>query len=330
LRIRQFIADYGHLRLLVERLLMRRLDVALNGALQEQMDDLSGVTAPPVSQLSGWECIAAAIAFHLTSRAHPMTQSETAFDSTQRSLRVWDLPTRLFHWSLLALLLVSWFSGGEEDTAFIHRTSGMLLAGLIIFRIVWGFVGGEHARFGSFFPSPSKIIEHLKRVAAGNPERHLGHNPVGGVAVFLLLATVSACIITGLFSSGEGLSGPFAGSFGLNFSEIHELAFRALQGLVVLHLLGVAVESWLARDALVPAMITGRKSRNAGESGEHAAPASLPAFAAALAAGAAVTGILWTLPTPPAVNEDQRDKWGEYEDHRKDPGRDRDSDADWD
>ena len=255
-----------------------------------------------------------------------MTQPEP----TKRSLRVWDLPTRLFHWSLLVLLLVSWFSGGEEDTAFIHRTSGMLLAGLIIFRIVWGFVGGEHARFGSFLPSPSKLIQHLKRVAAGNPERHLGHNPVGGAAVFLLLATVSACILTGLFSSGEGLAGPFVGMFGLNLSEIHELAFRALQALVLLHLLGVAVESWLARDALLQAMITGRKTRNAGEPGEHAAPASLAAFAAALAAGAAVTGILWNLPAPPAVDEGHRDKWEAYEDHREDRDRDRDKDADWD
>lgn len=257
-----------------------------------------------------------------------MTASDPA--PSQRSLRVWDLPTRLFHWSLLALLLVSWFSGGEEETAFIHRTSGMLLAGLIVFRIIWGFVGGEHARFGSFFPSPSKVIEHLKRVAAGNPERHLGHNPVGGVAVFLLLGTVSACIVTGLFSSGEGLSGPFVGKFGLDFSEIHELAFRALQALVVLHLLGVAVESWLARDALVPAMITGRKTRKAGEPGEHAAPASLPGFAAAVVAGAAVTGILWTLPTPPAAGDDHRDKWEAYEDHLKDHERGRDRDRDWD
>ncbi len=257
-----------------------------------------------------------------------MTQTETA--STRRSLRVWDLPTRIFHWSLLALLLVSWFSGGEDDTAFTHRTSGMLLVGLIIFRIVWGFVGGEHARFGSFFPSPSKVIEHLKRVAAGNPERHLGHNPVGGVAVFLLLGAVSACILTGLFSNGEGLAGPFAGSFGLNLSEIHELAFRALQALVVLHLLGVAVESWLAPDALLPAMITGRKTRNDSEPGEHAARAGLPALGAALAAGAVATGILWTLPAPAAFDDQRRDRWEDYEDHREDRHRHRDREKDWD
>lgn len=213
-----------------------------------------------------------------------------------RQLQVWDLPTRLFHWSLLILILTSWLSGGEEDLSFLHRASGMILSGLITFRIVWGFIGGEHARFAAFFPRPARIVAHLRQVAAGKPERHLGHNPVGGLAVFLLLAAVSACILTGLFSSGDGIEGPFREISGLELSDAHEVSFRILQGLVLLHLLGVIVESLIARDALVPAMITGRKTRHRGEAGADAAQSSFPALLFAILLGAGVTTGLLLLP----------------------------------
>lgn len=244
----------------------------------------------------------------------------TEFESSpDRLVRVWDLPTRLFHWSLLGLLLVSWFSGGEKDLAIVHRASGMLLAGLLVFRIVWGFAGGQHARFAAFFPSPRKVTEHLKQVAKGRPERHLGHNPVGSIAVFLLLAVVVLCIVTGLFSSGDGLSGPFSASTAFEVSELHELSFRLLQGLVALHLIGVVLESWLSRDALVPAMITGRKARRAGEPGADARPGSLPGLLVALILGAAVTAGLWSLPSPASLDGDHHDR---YEDHDRDRNRD--------
>lgn len=220
----------------------------------------------------------------------------------KRRIRVWDVPTRLFHWALLALILVSWFSGGEEETAAVHRISGMLLAGLIVFRIVWGFLGNEHARFAAFFPNPARIIDHLKKAASGRPDRHLGHNPVGGVAVFLLLAAVSACVITGLMSSGEGLAGPFAAYVPFEMGEVHELSFRALQALVVLHLIGVVVESWLAKDGLVPAMVTGAKSRAADEPGHDARPGSIAGLVFAVVLGAVATGGLLTLPQPAGAN----------------------------
>jgi len=235
-----------------------------------------------------------------------------------RQIRVWDIPTRLFHWSLLLLLLTSWVSGGEEYLAMVHRASGMLLAGLIVFRIVWGFAGGEHARFGSFFPSPGKVIAHLRQVAAGKPERHLGHNPVGAVAVFLLLTTVSVCILTGLFSSGEGLTGPFANTIGLEMSDVHELAFRVLQGLVALHLVGVVAESWLAKDALIPAMITGRKTRTEGGPASDARRAGLPALMVALVLGGAVAAGLWALPSPASLDGVHHERYDPHDRDRED------------
>lgn len=236
-----------------------------------------------------------------------------------RKVHVWDMPTRLFHWSLVLLILASWFTGGEDDTALLHRASGMALAGLIVFRIVWGFIGGEHARFLTFIPWPGRVLRHVKQVAEGKPERHLGHNPVGGGAVFLLLGTVSLCVVTGLMSSGEGLTGPFAAIAPFEMSEVHEASFRVLLALVVVHLLGVAVESWIAKDALVPAMVTGSKVRRADEAGTDARRAPLAALIVALLIAGGVSAWLWSLPSPAG-----------FERSDDDHGRHDRDDRDWD
>ena len=214
----------------------------------------------------------------------------TATETVQRRIHVWDLQTRLFHWSLLALVLVAWFTGEEEGAAAIlHRYAGEAIAGLLVFRVIWGFVGGERARFADFAAGPSAIIAHLRDLFSHQPKRHLGHNPLGGVAVFLLLAVTSGIVVTGLFSGGEDAAGPFAGLWGLELSELHEVLFRVLQALVVVHVLGVVVESVKAKDALVPAMITGSKRRRASEPGEDAKRASRSALIIASVLGIAVS-----------------------------------------
>lgn len=218
-------------------------------------------------------------------------------EAAERSVHVWDLPTRLFHWSLLALVLIAWFTGGEEGVAaMIHRYAGEAIAGLIVFRVIWGFTGGARARFADFAAGPSAIIAHVRDLFAKQPKRHLGHNPLGGVAVFLLLAVVAGVVVTGLFSGDESNAGPFAGLWGLELSEAHEALFRVLQGLVVVHVLGVVVESVKAKDALVPAMITGSKRRRADEPGADAKRASMIALIAALLLGGAVSFGLMTQP----------------------------------
>lgn len=214
----------------------------------------------------------------------------TATQTAERKVQVWDLPTRIFHWSLLALVLVAWFTGEEEGAAaVVHRYAGEAIAGLIVFRVIWGFAGGEHARFADFAAGPSAIIAHVRGLFSPQPKRHLGHNPLGGVAVFLLLAVVVGVVVTGLFSGTEESSGPFVGFWGLKLSEMHEVLFRVLQGLVVIHVLGVLVESVKAKDALVPAMITGSKRRRADEPGENARRAGFVAMIVALAAGVTVS-----------------------------------------
>ncbi len=238
--------------------------------------------------------------------------------SIERKVRVWDLPTRIFHWSLLALLLVAWFTGEEEGAAAqIHRYAGEAIAGLIVFRVLWGFVGGERSRFSDFAAGPTAIVAHVRDLFSSRPKRHLGHNPLGGIAVFLLLAVVSAIVFTGLFSGGEGAGGPFVGVWGLELSELHELLFRVLQGLVLVHLLGVLVESLKARDALIPAMITGAKIRREDEPGVDARRASLMALVFAISVG--TLSSVWLIAQPASSAAYERTAGAEHgEDERHD------------
>ncbi len=209
-------------------------------------------------------------------------------DKGRMSIKVWDVPTRIFHWSLVAAILVAWFTGeGEALTARLHAIVGAFIAGLIAFRLVWGFVGGEHARFADFLVGPDLIAAHLRDLLGPSPKRHVGHNPLGGVAVVLLVAIVSSVVITGLFSSSDDLRGPFS-SAGVDLSDAHEVLFRVLQALVAMHILGVARESWKAKDNLVAAMITGRKRLGAGEAGADARTGRPAALALAFFAGLVV------------------------------------------
>lgn len=231
-----------------------------------------------------------------------------------RFVHVWDLPTRLFHWSLLGLVVIAWFTGeGEGGAAAIHRYAGEAIAGLIVFRVAWGFMGGEHARFSDFAAGPSVVFEHVRGLFSKAPSRHLGHNPLGGVAVFLLLLNVAALVVTGLFSGGEDNAGPFAGMWGLQLSEVHETLFRVLQALVVVHVLGVVVESWKSKDALVPALITGRKRRGVDEPGKDARRGSLLALLLAVGLGIAASAALMSAP-PSAVHATSHDQGREAAD----------------
>jgi cytochrome b len=230
-----------------------------------------------------------------------------------RRVFVWDAPVRLFHWLLLALVAIAWFTGeGEGAAASIHRLAGEAIAGLLVFRIIWGFVGGEHARFADFAAGPSAIAAHVRDLASSRPKRHLGHNPLGGLAVILLLLNIAVIVFTGLFSGGEDNAGPFAGVLGLELSEAHEIAFRVLQALVVVHVLGVAVETLRAKDALVPAMITGWKRRMSHEPGNDARRASAATLIAAVLLGAAVSAAL--MMQPPVASQAITETVDEYED----------------
>lgn len=167
------------------------------------------------------------------------------------SVRVWDLPTRLFHWSLAASFIVAFVTSESEKWRDIHVVAGYSLAGLIAFRLLWGFVGGAHARFADFLPTPAKLVAYLKSLLAGRPQHFVGHNPAGAVAIFLLLA--GGLVVA---ASGYATYNEFGGHL---MEEVHEVAANGMMALVIIHLAGVVVSSWLHHENLVKAMITGRK-----------------------------------------------------------------------
>lgn len=176
-----------------------------------------------------------------------MNEASIAMSATSQTVRVWDLPVRLFHWLLVATILVAFLSS-EEDSALapFHIPAGWVAAVLIAFRLAWGFVGGEHARFADFL-KPGRIAHHLGGLFTGKPERSIGHNALGGLAIVALLGTIGGVIYSGAAMQGE--SG----------EEFHETLGNVLLGLIALHVAAVVVMSLLTRDNLIGAFITGRK-----------------------------------------------------------------------
>ena len=174
--------------------------------------------------------------------------------TVEKPIRVWDLPTRLFHWSLAASFLVAFVTAESEKLRHIHVIAGYGLAGLIGFRILWGFVGGAHSRFADFLPTPGKLVDYLKSLLAGRPQHYVGHNPAGAVAIFLLLTCGLVAAASGYATYNE-IGGHF-------MEELHEAAADGMMVLVAIHLAGVIVSSLLHRENLVKAMITGWKRQH--------------------------------------------------------------------
>lgn len=163
-------------------------------------------------------------------------------------IRVWDLPLRLFHWILVVAIAVAFLSS-EEDSGLNnwHVLSGWVASALLVFRLVWGFVGGEHSRFADFVKL-SGLRHHLSGLARGKIEPAVGHNPLGAIAVILLLLLVAVTVWSGAFLGEAG-------------EELHEVVAWTLLALVAVHVLAVIFTSLLSRENLVRAMIDGTKPR---------------------------------------------------------------------
>lgn len=178
--------------------------------------------------------------------------------------KLWDGPIRLVHWLLVGLLAFSWWA--SEDHLNWHRWSGYTVIGVVLFRIWWGFAGGRAARFSSFVKGPRAILAHLRTVGRRDGSDVPGHNPVGALSVLAFLAVLLVQVATGLFAVDIDAfeAGPFSDrvSFeaGRQIAEIHELNFRILQGLVVLHVAAVLYYLvWKRTDLILP-MITGKRA----------------------------------------------------------------------
>ena len=188
-------------------------------------------------------------------------------DKNDRKIRVWDLPVRLFHWALVVLLAVSYFTAraGGEWMKF-HFWSGYTIFALVLFRIAWGFVGSTTARFTDFVKGPSAAIAHLRDLLGRGRPREAGHNPVGGAMVVVLLLAVLLQVVAGLFSADTDtgmVNGPLALVVADKWVErataFHRFWINVLLWMVALHVLAAIVYLAWKRQNLIGAMITGRK-----------------------------------------------------------------------
>lgn len=191
-------------------------------------------------------------------------------DKNDEKIRVWDLPVRLFHWTLVILIAVSYFSGrAAGDWMKLHFWSGYAILTLVLFRIAWGFVGSTTARFSNFVRGPAAAFAHLRELLSSHPPRDAGHNPMGGAMVVVLLLAVLAQASTGLFSADTDMgtvNGPLALAVADKWVDrataFHGYWINILLLLVALHVLAALLYLVWKRQNLIRAMFTGHKPRN--------------------------------------------------------------------
>jgi cytochrome b len=211
------------------------------------------------------------------------------------TVRAWDLPTRVFKWSLVLLIVTAWISSGFDDPGMtVHKAAGYGILILLIYRLLWGVFGASTARFSGFVRSPASAWFYLSLVRRGRAKPYLGHNPAGGLMVIGLLVVCAVQVLLGLFSSdGITAAGPFAGMVGDTRSswaaEIHaDWFYFVILGLSGLHIAANLYYQLVKRDNLIGAMITGRKEARPYVDGPEARGGSLIVAAICLlvAAGA--------------------------------------------
>lgn len=179
-------------------------------------------------------------------------------------IRVWDLPTRLFHWGLVACITGSAISGLIGGSALAwHFRFGYVVIALLTFRLVWGLVGGRWSRFGAFIYAPQSVLHYIR--GSGKPEHSVGHSPLGALSVFALLGFLAAQVGTGLMSDDKvAYSGPLThlvSNATVELATFYHAAIGrwALLGLVLLHIVAVIVYQ-RRQDKLINAMLHGDKT----------------------------------------------------------------------
>lgn len=186
--------------------------------------------------------------------------------STATRVRAWDLPTRLFHWLLVLLFMAAYFTRKNSDNLAWHKWTGYAILVLIVFRILWGFAGSSTARFSSFAYGPSTSLRYAFDFLLRRPRRFLGHNPLGGLVVFVILGLVAAQGVLGLFSYDDHDSidgGPLSGRIGeglmVSLTAWHIWLFYILLYVIIAHIAANLLYLVWKGENLVGPMITGRK-----------------------------------------------------------------------
>jgi len=235
--------------------------------------------------------------------------SEKMAQKTREKRLVWDLPTRLFHWLLVASILASYLTADAGAPSMIwHLRLGYWTLGLIIFRILWGIFGPRHARFSNFIPGPRKLLAYSSKLLRRDSTPAVGHNPMGAFSVLLLLAMVGAQAVTGLFITDDIVwSGPWNPAVSTDTADtlrsFHHLNFDVLIWVIALHVAMIIFYGLYKRQNLLVPMFTGNKLATIVPPGEEIRSSELvKALVFALLSAAAVYAVLALAP-PPVVDD---------------------------
>ena len=200
---------------------------------------------------------------------------------------IWDAPTRVFHWLLAAAFVGAFVTADSERLRNVHVALGYTMLGLIAFRVLWGVIGTRYARFGSFAFGPRSVMQYLKSLFTHSPQHHPGHNPAGSWAIYALLGLT---LVAG--ASGYATYNDIGGGW---LESLHEGAANTLLAMVIVHVAGVVVSSFVHRENLARAMLTGCKSGHPRDSIRRGYP-----FIAAILMLATVTFLWACTEVPPA------------------------------
>ena len=191
----------------------------------------------------------------------------------KQSVLVWDLPIRVFHWLLVVSFAGAWLTAESEAQQMIHYAFGYSACGLVLFRIVWGLVGTRYARFNQFIKGTSKTTHHIKSLLNRQQDHELGHNPVGAVAMVLLMALILLLGLTGYWI----VKGLFIELVG----DAHEIIASMAMAVVTVHVAAAILVSFLKDENLIKSMVTGKKMGTNDQA--ISSPVSLVGFMLALA-----------------------------------------------
>lgn len=183
----------------------------------------------------------------------------------------WDLPTRLFHWTLVTLIVSAWVSyefseALGDETLVWHRANGLAILTLLVWRLLWGIFGSSTSRFAEFVHSPAAAVSYARGLAAGSTRRYLGHNPLGAWMVLALLVTVATIASFGLFAADDNdlVGGPLyrlvSEHQNVRAARLHDQIFNfVLLPLLAAHILANSLYAIVKKEPLIRAMLTGKK-----------------------------------------------------------------------
>lgn len=188
-----------------------------------------------------------------------------------RRIRVWDLPTRIAHWSIVSLFAVCWWTAKSDHMQW-HRLAGYGMLAAVWFRLAWGFWGGETARFGHFVRGPGTTLQYVRKLFARGDDAApapIGHNPLGALSILAMVGLLLTQTTFGLFAVNvDGFaSGPLSRwvsySAGRRFAHWHGANFNLLLVVVAIHLTAIGFYRWVRKERLIAAMIHGHKTVSA-------------------------------------------------------------------